>query len=102
LLSEGNEGLSKVVGNYLPRDLIAKGSTGREVRTCCSPRTTRRRLFHARWFAGAKAALGRIDEWCRQLTANLAKTRRTLPMSPDRHCFRLTPLWDSVESGAVA
>ena len=63
LLVEGKK-MSKSLGNYFTlRDLIAKGSTGREVRYLLLTAHYRETFnFTLDGLAGAKAALGRIDE----------------------------------------
>ncbi|MDR3458212.1 MAG: cysteine--tRNA ligase [Verrucomicrobiae bacterium] len=63
LLVEGKK-MSKSLGNYFTlRDLIAKGATGREVRYLLLTAHYRETFnFTLDGLAGAKAALGRIDE----------------------------------------
>jgi cysteinyl-tRNA synthetase len=69
LMVEGQK-MSKSLGNfYTLRDLIAKGWTGREIRYALLTVNYRLPLnFTMAGMEGARAALGRIDEWIARLT----------------------------------
>ena len=69
LMVEGQK-MAKSAGNfYTLRDLLAKGWTGREVRYALLTVNYRLPLnFTLDGLAGARAALGRIDEWVSRLT----------------------------------
>jgi len=81
LLVEGKK-MSKSLGNYFTlRDLIAKGATGREVRYLLLTAHYRETFnFTLDGLAGAKAALGRIDE-CVGKLRELAGTTTAAPES---------------------
>ena len=68
LLVEGKK-MSKSLGNYFTlRDLLAKGFTGREVRYLLLTAHYRESFnFTLEGLQGARAALGRIDEWLGKL-----------------------------------
>ncbi len=69
LMVEGQK-MSKSLGNfYTLRDLLAKGWTGREIRYALLTVNYRLPLnFTISGLEGARAALGRIDEWVARLT----------------------------------
>ena len=68
LMVEGQK-MSKSAGNfYTLRDLLGKGWTGRELRYALISVNYRLPLnFTFDGLAGARSALGRIDEWCTRL-----------------------------------
>ncbi len=83
LMVEG-EKMSKSAGNfYTLRDLIEKGWTGREIRYALLTVNYRLPLnFTFDGLAGARSALGRIDEWVARLQeAALAKDITPKPIS---------------------
>ena len=82
LMVEGQK-MAKSAGNfYTLRDLLAKGWTGREVRYALLTVNYRLPLnFTLDGLAGARAALGRIDEW----VARLAEMEKCPPLDSPVH-----------------
>ncbi len=81
LMVDGQK-MSKSAGNfYTLRDLIAKGWSGREIRYALLTVAYRLPLnFTFDGLAGARSALGRIDEWTQRLAEKAAATTPgTLP-----------------------
>jgi cysteinyl-tRNA synthetase len=113
LMVDGQK-MAKSAGNfYTLRDLLAKGWTGREIRYALITVNYRLPLnFTFDGLAGARSALGRIDEWAARLMFEATKTFFTsekdqekwfdLPSSEKKAPTEATPLQQHADKFFIA